>query len=360
MDKSGIKPILVFIAISLLLISILSGCEKEQKPEPTIIEVEVPAEDETAQESPEEQTEAAEEKTEAPEQTSVTPVPERSRYKLAEPAPSKTPRDYCGCSFTWDPVCGNDKKTYINDCIFKCFGHTMDELGSNSQCPMRKSEPNIYTDDLEMKYDSYKWNGGYCWREMLFDAGIRECKNIIVNGRVNKLPAPARGNWLEAEHLTLDKEGESESYAIKLVPGFQASNEEYNTSFQPLFEKGKYSFTFWARQDSVANNDWRVKLTLKDWWESKPMANGVKGCYILSTTVRAEEVYIDTLPNRWRRYNYEFDVPLNLSQWETSSRESADCEYNWDMIPHGYRIDATGPTIGSAYFDDFSIVRQER
>jgi hypothetical protein len=289
----------------------------------------------------------------------ITPVPETQKYTATEPTETSVKKDTCGCSLTWDPVCSNGK-TYINRCLLKCFGGSFDTITTSAQCPRKDSPVKVYADDNVIEYESDKWNSGYCWRDMYRDAGIRYCRNLIVNGRVNTEPSPLNGNWLDESHLSMDKEGRTDSYTIKLGPGEQALNEEYNMTFQPLFETGRYRFSFWARQDAASNIDWKVKLTLRDWWEKKPMPVGVKGCYKLMTEINAEEVYMEEQkPNAWKHYHYEFDVPLNNTQWESQQRLSSECEYEWDKMPHGYRIELTGPSFGDAYFDDFSLQKVE-
>lgn len=287
----------------------------------------------------------------------VQPVPETKTYKPAEPQLSTTEKETCGCSFTWDPICSTDGKTYINHCLFKCFGKSETDLKSSNQCPKKTGES--YTDDIKIEYDEKKAYGGYCWRQMWRSEDVRECRNIIVNGRVDDAPMPTKGNWLDKEHLVDDMFGMKDSYTIKLATGMQAKNIEYNTTYQPIFEQGRYMLSFWARQDVAANNDWNVKLTLRDWWEYPPRPTGVKGCYELSKEIRAEEVYIDVKPTEWRHYHFEFDVPLKLGEWTTYRRDSPDCEYSWDLVPHGYGLTVTGPTVGDAWFDDFSLMKVE-
>ncbi|MBW2963994.1 hypothetical protein KY363_00905 [Candidatus Woesearchaeota archaeon] len=288
----------------------------------------------------------------------VQPVPETKAFKPAEPTTlNTTEKDTCRCSFTWDPICSTDGKTYINHCLFKCFGRTEEELESSNQCP--KKNDGVYTDDIKIEYDEKKAYGGYCWRQMWRSEDVRECRNIIVNGRLDDAPAPAGGNWLNQQHLVSDLFGTKDSYSIKLATGMQATNEEYNTTYQPLFEKGRYMLSFWARQDVAANNDWKVTLTLRDWWDYAPRPTGVKGCYEISREIDADEVYIEVKPNEWRHYHFEFDVPLKLGDWTSYMRESPECEYSWDMVPHGYGIEVLGPTVGDAYFDDFSLVKVE-
>jgi hypothetical protein len=214
-------------------------------------------------------------------------------------------------------------------------------------------------DDFEFGYESDKWNGGYCWRQMWRESGLRYCENLIVDGRVDNEPVPLRGNWLDEAYLVMDKSGKKDSNTIKLGVGDQVTNEEYDVMFQPLFEEGRYVFSFWARQDVSANNDWKVKLTLRDWWEDKPRPPGVKSCYKVSTEIRCNEHFIEDKPNKWRHYHYEFDVPLDLEEWHSQKRMTGDCEYEWDMVPHGYGIEITGPTIGDAWFDDFSLMKIE-
>jgi hypothetical protein len=358
------------IAIIVILVLLISGCSQWQagsapqsrqlKSAP--VEKEAPAD--SAVEAPEvvaekKTTGAAEpeEKEGAGEDITVTPVPQESKSRYTQPSaePSEDEKDVCGCSFTWDPICGKDGKTYINECMFTCFGKGDDDIQSSSQCPKKKSPVDIYTDDTKVDYEPDEWNGGYCWRQMYRETGIRYCKNIIVNGRVNDEPAPLRGNWLEDSHLTMDRQGRAGSYTVKLKTGGQATNEEFEMLYQPVFEPGRYRLSFWARQDIAANNDWKARLMLKDWWEAKPSPPGVNGCYVVSTDINANENYISTLPNEWRKYNYEFDVPINTTQWTTSTRVSSDCEYEWDYVPHGYRLELTGPTIGYALFDDFLL-----
>ncbi|MBN1543904.1 hypothetical protein JW898_00400 [Candidatus Woesearchaeota archaeon] len=338
----------------------------EKAPSQTEQTAEEPAEqpaDEAAEELPEEMPAEAEpeeaDETEAavknPEETIVEPVRKPAKYTTPAKEPSTEKKDTCGCSFTWDPLCSNEGKIYINKCLFKCFGGDEEDIKLNSQCLKKTSPINLYTGDTEAKYEADKWNGGYCWRMMWRESGIRYCRNLIVNGRVNVEPEPLRGNWLDEEHLTADWKAREDSNTIKLQTGQKATNEEYDTTFQPLFEAGRYRFSFWARQDVAANNDWKARLILKDWWDAKPRPVGVMGCYEVSTDINADEIYIEVLPNKWRRYNYEFDVPLNTTQWTSSTRVSADCEYEWDNVPGGYRIELTGPTVGYALFDDFVL-----
>jgi|GEM_PF-2654997 len=362
MKKSGFAV----LSIMFILLLIVGCTQRFIQPSEN-----APAQQETAEEPAEESAEEApaelpaeaepeeaeepEAAVQEPEETIVAPVREPAKYTTPAKEPSKEEKGTCGCSFTWDPLCGKDGKTYINKCLFKCFGRSDSDIQTNSQCPKKDSPIKIYTDDITVDYEADKWNSGYCWRPMYRDAGIRYCKNLIVNGRVNTEPAPLRGNWLDEELLTADWKARKDSYTIKLKTVQQATNEEYDMLFQPLFEPGRYRLSFWARQDIAANNDWKAKLILKDWWDTKPRPVGVTGCYEVSTDINADEHYIDVAPNKWRRYNYEFDVPLNLTQWTSQRRISADCEYEWDNIPGGYRIELTGPTVGYALFDDFVL-----
>jgi hypothetical protein len=290
------------------------------------------------------------------EELSVTPVVEKQGYVTAQPNQPTGEVITCGCGFSWDPVCGNDGKTYINRCIFQCFGNDLKNIKSNTQCPKKQTNVDIYTDDLAIDYETDKENGGYCWRNMTKGMGLRRCDNLIVNGRANIGPAPTLGNWLDTRYVVDDKKARKDSYSIKLERGWKVVNEEYNTTFQPLFTKGRYTFSFWAREDAGSNNDWNVKLTLRDWNNQAPKPGGMKSCYTLTTQINSNEVYIETGPDEWRHYHFEFDVPLDLTQWSVYERESALCEYNWDMMPHGYRIEAEGPSFGRAYFDDFSLI----
>ncbi len=364
---SHITPILAFAIILILT----AGCsqqyvqpeeknttermEETEKQEPATEEE--PADQEREDEEAEEL--ELEVTTEEIEEVVVTPVDEPAQYEEAEADPSDEEKDNCGCSFRWDPLCGRDGRTYINRCLYQCFGGDLDDIEMNSRCPKVQSPIDIYTDDIEYDYEKDKWNGGYCWRSMWRDTGTRYCRNLIVNGRVNKEPEPAAGNWLDEEHLVLDRQGRADSHTIKLETGQQATNEEYELTVQPLFEKGRYRLSFWARQDVAANNDWKVKLTLKDWWESKPKPVGVEGCYEVMTEIDAQKVYIEDLPKEWKHYHYEFDVPLELEQWTSYERRGSDCEYEWDMTPHGYGIEITAPTIGYAMFDDFVLEKIE-
>jgi len=325
--------------------------EKVQDPE---LEPEEPAED-TRQEDVDDTPEPAEK----PVSKYTSPSDSGARYTEAEPEPSSEEKDNCGCSFTWDPLCGRDGKTYINKCIYQCFGNSLDDIKTNSQCPKKQGPVKIWSDDVEIDYDTDKWNGGYCWRQMWQESGIRYCENLIVNGRVNEEPSPVLGNWLDEEHMAQDREGRADSSSIHIKTGDQVKNEEYIFEAQPVFEEGTYRFSFWAREDVASNNDWKVRLVLKDWWESKPRPVDVQGCYELMTEVNANEVHIESPPNNWHHYHYEFSVPLDMEQWDSQSRVSSDCEFEWDMVPHGYGITVTGPTIGEAWFDDFSLEKME-
>jgi Kazal-type serine protease inhibitor domain len=360
------RALMTIIVILVLLISGCSQWQTEAAPQSkqlksTPVEEKAPANEtpKTTEEAAEEKTaEAAETQEQEEEEITVTPAPEtpaRPRYTQPAASPSKEEKGTCGCSFTWDPVCGKDGKTYVNKCLFQCFGKELDEIQTNSQCPKKTGPIDIYTDDAKIEYEADKWNGGYCWRQMYRESGIRYCKNIIVNGRVNTEPAPLKGNWLDDSHLVMDRQGRDESHTIKLKTGEQATNEEFELLYQPVFEPGRYRLSFWARQDIAANNDWKAKLILKDWWDTKPAPPGINGCYLVSTDINANEHYIETQPDEWRKYNYEFDIPLNLTQWTSYTRVSADCEYEWDYTPHGYRLELTGPTVGYAMFDDFLL-----
>ncbi|MFC1741654.1 Kazal-type serine protease inhibitor [Nanoarchaeota archaeon] len=265
--------------------------------------------------------------------------------------------DTCGCSFTWDPVCGIDAKTYINECLFRCAGNSLELLNINNQCPKKGGTIKIYADDFKISYESDKSNGAYCWRQMLRNEGLRHCDNIITNGRINIGPEPLNGNWIDPENLVFDKFGRKESYSFELEVGDMKSNEEYGISYQPLFEKGEYMFSFWARQDIVAGNDWKVKLILRDWSKGDGKPDGVESCYEVSTEIDAQDVYIDVRPNKWRHYHYVFDVPLKTVQWQKGKRDSSSCEYPWDQVPHGYRVEVEGPSFGRAWFDDFSLMK---
>ena len=377
--------ITIVIIFTILTASLsLSGCAKQRSPpyeelkqqtqrqilKSEIIEEDAEAADTAAEEETEtvgeektneKETKTGEEEAEIPEAEDiggkivVEPVREAARYEKAEPEPSKEEKDSCGCSFTWDPVCGIDGKTYVNKCLFQCFGNSLDLIKTNSKCPKKQGPPDIYVDDIEFNYEADKWNAAYCWRMMYRESGIRYCKNLIVNGRVDEEPEPLRGNWLDSSHLVDDLKGKKDSYTIKLNTGQQAENEEYDILFQPLFEPGRYRLSFWAKNGISANNDWKVRLTLKDWWDTKPRPPGVKGCYKVWTYINGNEHFFEGLPNKWRHYHYEFNIPVNLEEWDSNQRVSEECEYDWDMIPHGYAIQITGPTIGEAWFDDFVL-----
>jgi hypothetical protein len=352
--------LMLCIAITAILIS---GCASFKSPTGPAPDVEINIHTENTTEAPADEEPAAEEATE-PEEAEpsedilVEPVPTKKAadYTPAEPEEllSKEESETCGCAFRWEPLCGKDGKTYYNRCLFRCFGHELEEVKSNGQCPKNLEPQKIYSDDVLREYETDKWNGGYCWRQMYRESGIRYCKNLIVNGRVNEEPSPSKGNWLDDTHLVLDRQGRAESYTIKLATGERATNEEYDLIYQPLFEAGRYKLSFWARQEAASNNDWKVKLTLKDWWNTKPMPVGVEGCYEAVAEINGDEVYIETEPTKWRQYHYEFDMPLNFTQWNSNEQESADCA-EWDMMPHGYGIEAIGPTVGEALFDDFVL-----
>jgi hypothetical protein len=363
-----VKRALTTIIVILLLL--ISGCtywttgQVKETTQMKSAPVEDNATAETATEPAEQATKKTTKATPATEESgedeeiTVTPVAQkqtRPAYTTPPAEPTKEERGTCGCSFTWDPLCSKDGKTYINDCLFKCFGKSNSDIQTNSQCPKKKSAIDIYTDDTKTDYEADEWNGGYCWRQMYRETGIRYCKNIVVNGRVNTEPKPLRGNWLDESHLVMDRQGRADSYTIKLKTGEQATNEEFEILYQLVFEPGRYRLSFWARQDIAANNDWKSRFILKDWWDTKPMPPGINGCYVVLTDINANEHYIETMPDEWRKYNYEFDVPINTTQWTSSTRVSADCEYEWDYVPHGYRIELTGPTAGYAMFDDFVI-----
>jgi hypothetical protein len=341
---------------------LISGCARFSRPAEPDIEITIEeAENQTAEEEPAAEEAAAEEEPAAEEETPQEAAEEKNasarepaKYIEPEAAPSKEEAETCGCSFTWEPLCGKDGKTYINRCLYRCFGNALEDIKSNGQCPKKESPIRIYTDDVEKKYEADKWNGGYCWRQMYRESGIRYCKNMIINGRVNTEPTPAKGNWLDDSHLVMDRQGRKDSLTIKLSAGEQATNEEYDVAYQPLFETGRYKLSFWARQDIAANNDWRAKLTLKDWWESKPRPVGVEGCYKVATEINADEVFMEEEPTEWRHYHYEFDVPINVTQWDSMEKTEAECA-EWDMIPRGYGITITGPTVGYALFDDFVL-----
>ena len=355
MRKREIFLMLCCISIVLLI----SGCARFQQPaanEPDS-EITIEEENQTANETQAAEETVAEEETpqEAAEEKKA-PTPSREPAKYIEPSasPSKEEIDTCGCAFRWEPLCGNDGKTYFNRCLYRCFGYELDDIKSNGQCPKNEAVQKIYTDDVEMEYEADKWNGGYCWRQMYQESGIRYCKNIIINGRVNEEPSPLKGNWLDDTHLVMDRQGRADSYTIKLTTGEQATNEEYDTAYQPLFERGRYRLSFWAREEVSSNNDWKVTLTLKDWWESKPRPVGIEGCYKVFTEIDANEVFMEEDPTEWKHYHYEFDVPINVTQWNSMEKSPPDCAA-WDMMPHGYGLMITGPTVGEALFDDFVL-----
>jgi len=352
MKKSNLILTILLIAVTM----IIAGCAWQSAP-PSVEVAPVEVEPEEPEEV--EVTEPAEPEVTEPEEVAVEPVHEPVRYTEPDPEPSSVEADTCGCSFRWDPLCGNDGKTYLNQCLFKCKGFSEDDIDKNSQCPKKKSPIKIYADDAEFDYETDEWNGGFCWRQMYRDSGIRYCKNMIVNGRVNEDPEPLRGNWLDEDHLVDDFRGRAHTSTIKLATGEQARNEEYDMAFQPFFETGKYRLSFYARQDVSAFNDWTVEFEVKDWWDSKPRPVGVTGCYRMFTVIDAQDVYIDVGPNKWRHYHYDFDVPLDTTQWTGFERAASDCEYEWNNVPGGYGLTLTGPTVGDAWFDDFHLEKIE-
>jgi hypothetical protein len=320
-----------------------------------------------AEQRPEESKKAELDETETKNSETETKTTEERKEQKSAYTPAVTQqkeeefkeKDTCGCSLRWDPVCGIDDKIYINPCIFQCMGNTLNLIKTNSQCPKKELPPKIYVDDVEIEYEPDKWYGGYCWRDMWRDEGLRRCKNIIVNGRVNQEPAPQKGNWLDNKHIVLDKNGRKDSYTIKLNAGEKASNEEYNKDFQPLFETGDYKLSFWARQDVAANNDWQVKFSVRDWPADNTGSERIDGCYEFLTEINGNEHFIDEEPNKWRHYHYKFHIPLNASEWDKTTREAAYCDYDWNNIPGGYRIEVTGASFGEAWFDDFSLIKEE-
>jgi hypothetical protein len=224
--------------------------------------------------------------------------------------------------------------------------------------------PAIYVVDTEREFGPDRWNGGYCWRDM-YDSlskrtgDIRRCDNIIVNGQFYYEPTPAECNWLDQSHLMMDWKGEKNEYTLFLTKGQTAVNSEYNESFMPLFEKGRYRLSFQARQDSNALNDWKVKLTLQDWWSKTSAPDGLDNCYTFAETLDAQEIYIDMLPHKWKRYNFEFDLPIDETAWQEYTKVTPGCAYAWNGMPNGYKIEVTGPSLGTAYFDDFALERIE-
>lgn len=236
-----------------------------------------------------------------------------------------------------------------------------------------------------------------CWRHG------RRCENLVVNGGVD--PAPAGSSWKEAvlegfdplvgpwEHgmdLAKDRLGDPESRSLLFAPGERdtAVNDEYLTAFHPKYKPGTYRFSFWVREDahSLANNNWTVRLKVRDWWTSwsglEPgmfipslqdgISEGAFNCYVANKTLRRPSPDGATT---WRQVSMEFTVPLVGSQWdeissiETCTDSAGHTIHPYDpatIIPGGYAIvifpngPGGGPSAGGEIrFDDFAIERME-
>lgn len=216
-------------------------------------------------------------------------------------------------------------------------------------------------------------NGDHCWRDDNHDGNWRRCSNMIINpGMDPNGPIPAVGDWITGTDFDSDRQNNSSSKSLKLSGAANAAlNDEYNEHFQPLYSAGVYEFSFWIKEDaaSAQNNDWTVRLKIRDWWQGGNMPAGARRCYGANNFIRR----IGSAVNQWQRYAFTFNVPIQAEQWnEDISIWPEGCIDNnrnpiqpYDpatIIPSGYAIiingNSNGQMQGNIWLDDFALVRK--
>lgn len=233
---------------------------------------------------------------------------------------------------------------------------------------------NIVNGELVQAINPRILNGDFCWRDSNGDGIWRRCSNLIINpGLDPDGPIPAVSSWITGTLLDTDRQNNASSRSLRLAgSSFNAVNDEYNEHFYPLYSPGVYDFSFWMKEDSasLSSNDWSVRLKVRDWWDQDNMPQGARRCYVANHSIRRAS---DAAFGQWKKYSYEFSVPLIESQWDAQLMPLAsgcnDSSGNpiapYDpstIIPAGYAIVINGSSQnrvnGNIWLDDFALVKK--
>lgn len=234
-----------------------------------------------------------------------------------------------------------------------------------------QSSSQVTVDQTAVTQEPTILNGDHCWRDDNRDGNWRRCTNMIINpGMDPNGPIPAVGNWVTGTTLDTDRQNNSASRSLRLSSSTSSVNDEYNEHFQPLYSPGVYEFSFWQKEDSasVQNNDWTVRLKVRDWWDGE-MPAGARRCYGANHFVHR----VGSAVGQWQRYSFTFNVPIQESQWDggistwpegcvDSNRNQIQPYDPATFVPSGYAIVINGNSNdqmqGNIWLDDFALVRK--